>query len=575
MQGTKGAGAIVSPFPEAAPGMGRPSRKGAEFLPKRVAIRGAEADLDRGRIRAPDGTVTELRAQSAHVLAALVERRGEIVGKEELHAAVWGDIAVTEDSLVQCIGDIRRALGSARDALTTAPRRGYSLEPEIAVPSPAPAAVPAGRSRRLLFAALAAVVAALAAVWTWTASPPTPPARGPVVAVLPFANGSGGERWDRLAQGLTEDVIADLAQNAWLFVLADATTRSYARKPPAEIADELGVGYLVEGGVQAGDGEVRVTAVLVEASSGRQLWSKEWRAPEGDTLRLQRQAAEALAAELASSWSGPIARADVARARGMGTDNLTAYELARLGIEHGHRFTPEDARRAVALFERAVRLDPGYGDAWAYLSWALPYLIVPGTSDEEAERIWLARDDAALRAYRAAPDLPKPLIQAARVVGRQDGAKAERMLRRAAALAPSNADMPAYAAGQADWAPAIAVDAEAWLRRAMELNPAYPDWYQWSLGSVLFAQARYREAAEAYERGPDFVDVHASVAASRALAGDADAAAAALERAVAAEPSFAIDWFHEVARMDEGLWEALARGLRLAGAPESRGFAGK
>jgi tetratricopeptide (TPR) repeat protein len=135
--------------------------------------------------------------------------------------------------------------------------------------------------------------------------------------------------------------------------------------------------------------------------------------------------------------------------------------------------------------------------------------------------------------------------------------------------------MLAYAAGQADWAPAIAVDAEAWLRRAMELNPAYPDWYQWCLGSALFAQARYLEAAEAYERGPDFVDVHASAAASWALAGDANAAAAALERTLAAEPAFAIDWFRDVSGMGEGLWEALARGLRLAGAPETGIVAGK
>jgi hypothetical protein len=104
----------------------------------------------------------------------------------------------------------------------------------------------------------------------------------------------------------------------------------------------------------------------------------------------------------------------------MGTDNLGAYELARLGIEHGHRFTPEDIRQAVALFEQAVRLDPGYGDAWAYLSWALPFLLAPDTPPEERQRIAEAGNAAAVAAYRLAPDLPKPIIQAARLIGGTD-----------------------------------------------------------------------------------------------------------------------------------------------------------
>ena len=97
---------------------------------KRFALGDAAIDLAAGRVRAPDGTETELRVQSAEVLRALAARRGETVTKDELHAAVWGDIAVTDDSLVQCIGDIRRALGAARDAVQTVRGRGYRLAAE-------------------------------------------------------------------------------------------------------------------------------------------------------------------------------------------------------------------------------------------------------------------------------------------------------------------------------------------------------------------------------------------------------------------------------------------------------------
>jgi DNA-binding response OmpR family regulator len=120
---------------ELAPGAGHPSRKPPETPPNSaeadcggiLRIGGAAADLAEGRVRAPDGSETVLRPQSAAVLRALAGRRGETVSKDALHAAVWGDIAVTEDSLVQCIGDIRRALGPDREALQTLPKRGYRL----------------------------------------------------------------------------------------------------------------------------------------------------------------------------------------------------------------------------------------------------------------------------------------------------------------------------------------------------------------------------------------------------------------------------------------------------------------
>ena len=196
-----GAGRAETPGAEDGAPAALPSRNAVENGSRRATIHGAEVDFVGGTVLAPDGTVTGLRRQSLGVLRALVARRGETVSKDALHAAVWGDIAVTEDSLVQCIGDVRKALGAAREALRTVPREGYRLEPER---KGRRRARPAWRPLAAGMAAIVLVAALLA--WGLGAFGPAPPAaKGPVVAVLPFANGSGGDRWDRLAQGVTDE----------------------------------------------------------------------------------------------------------------------------------------------------------------------------------------------------------------------------------------------------------------------------------------------------------------------------------------------------------------------------------
>jgi TolB-like protein/DNA-binding winged helix-turn-helix (wHTH) protein len=331
-----------------------PASAGTAADPGCIRIGGAEADLAEGRIRAPDGTETPLRPQSAAVLRILAARRGHVVSKDDLHAAVWGGIAVTDDSLVQCVADIRRALGSSRDALQTLPKRGYRLEAETTA---------ARRPLRLLAAGMVAVLAAL--IWTGRERPE--PARGPVVAVMPFESLSGGERYERLARGLTEETIGDLAQSAWLFVLADAATRPLAGAAPQEVAARLGAAHVVQSSLQAEDGTVRIAAALIDAATGRQLWTKRWEGPEAKLLKLQRDASEALVGELAAEWSGPIVAADRANALKRGTTDLAAYELYTLGVERVHRFTREDVgrRRATAAAGGGARsqLRRGLGQA--------------------------------------------------------------------------------------------------------------------------------------------------------------------------------------------------------------------
>ena len=177
------------------------------------------------------------------------------------------------------------------------------------------AAVP-GDGRALAVLAIAgtiALVAARRAAGRGRAARGAPAGRS--LRCCPSRTVSKPGRWDRLARGVTEEVIADLATNSWIFVLADATTRPHAGETPQAVGTALGASHVVTGTIQAEGDRVRVTAALADAASGRQRWARQWDGPTDDLLAIQAAAAEALVGELAGPYYGAIARADRDRRR--------------------------------------------------------------------------------------------------------------------------------------------------------------------------------------------------------------------------------------------------------------------
>jgi TolB-like protein len=542
---------------ELAPGGGGPSRKPPETGPKftetapgRLRIGGAEANLREGRIRASDGTETELRPQSAAVLRLLAARAGETVSKDELHAAVWGDIAVTEDSLVQCIGDIRRALGADRDAVTTVPRRGYRLEP--------PAAGRARRPWRGWSLAAAAVVAAGAAWWAAREAEPTVP---PLVAVLPFEALSDDAAPRRLAAGLTDDLITDLTRFREFGVLAGNTTRGYADADPRRVRDELGVQFVVTGSIDRQEGTVRVTAQLADAATGGSLWSERWDRPAADLFAVQSEIAEAIANRL----GGVVEESGRMAARRKPPESLTAYELYLLGTEQLGEFTRPGIEAAHGLLTRAVELDPGLARAWVELYFAHKQLANLGIDPDRNRALGVA---AAERAVALDPSDPEAhVVHGSSYAIRDDFVRAETEYETALRMAPNSADILIAYIG---WASSFG-DAERGaelVERAIRLDPHYQPWANRHFAIAYFMAGRYGEAVTYFEKtGTERYARWSWGAHAGALAslGRRREAKAMVEQGLAEHPDLTIESIVSEPGWTEAERARLAETMRLAG----------
>ena len=329
-------------------------------------INARDVDLSLGTVSNGSGPPVALSPQALAVLKLLAAKPGALVSKDELMAAVWPGIAVTDDSLVQCITEIRKALGDdAHKFVKTVPKRGYVFEPG--------APEPAARKRPYLAAALTVALAmALLAFYF------LPPNAGraefyrPGVAVLPFNNLTGEKQWDKLADGLTEDAITDLSRFPHLKVIARHSVEAYKSKAAdmREVGKALGVQYVIEGSVQRDGEELRVTAQLIDAGTGGHVWSQRWDRTDVGNMAMQDEVAASIAVETGGFFeTGAIMRADAAKARTKPVETRSAYEHFVIGVVAKHRRTRESNAEGFDAINRALALDPDLALAYAVRGW--------------------------------------------------------------------------------------------------------------------------------------------------------------------------------------------------------------
>ena len=409
------------------------------------------------RVLLRDGQPVTLPPKDLETLFVLVEKAGHIVEKEELLEKVWPGVFVEEGNLARHIFNLRQVLGDRPDGrkyIETIPRRGYRFvaavqeDPEPAAPplaaqrasdqAPSMVPVPVGQKRSLWVWPLAllvplAVTTVLVSQHFWPPRNASP--QRAMLAVLPFVNLSGDAHEDYFADGLTEEMIAQLGQlqPAKLGVIARTSTVRYkdTKESAAQIARELGVSYLLEGSVRRGGERVRVTAQLIQATEQTHLWAETYERPLTDVLRIQREIAEkithSLSIQLLPSTTSVSASSHV---------NLESHDKYLLGLHELGQGTRESENKAIQYFQEGIGKDPK--DARLYAALAEAYDAVTTYYSSPAEVMPRAKE-AALRAVELDPNLASAHVRLGyvRLFFDWDWPAAEAEYRRALEINPS------------------------------------------------------------------------------------------------------------------------------------------
>jgi TolB-like protein len=294
------------------------------------------ADLRTGQLT-KTGRRVRLQEQPFRLLAVLLARAGELVTREELHAALWPQTTVDFDhGLNKAISKIRQALGDSADRprfIGTVARRGYRFLTEVTTVREVP---------------------------DWRSQPINS------LAVLPLLNLSGDTSQDYFADGMTEVLIADLGQIRALHVISRTSAMAYkgSRKPLPEIGRELGVRAVVEGSVMRFGDQVRITAQLIEVPADRHIWAHSYTEELGNALVLQSRVARDIAQRVEAALTFPEQLA-LAKPRAVKPE---AFEDYLKGRYFWNKRTSDGLRAAIACFERAIERDPSFAAAHSGLA---------------------------------------------------------------------------------------------------------------------------------------------------------------------------------------------------------------
>jgi adenylate cyclase len=387
----------------------------------------------------------------------------------------------------------------------------------------------------------------------------------PSIVVLPFANMSGDAEQEYFADGITEDLTTDLSRSPSLFVISRNSAFTYKGKnvKVEDIGRELGVRYVLEGSVRRAGDRVRITAQLIDATTGFHVWSERYDRDLEDVFAVQSEISE----EILVAVGAQISAAELERLRRKPTQDFSAYEAVSKGWSHFYRFTREDNEEARRWAQRAMELDPEYATAVAMLAgtYSVEYLsawnLDPGVLDKSRE--------LALRAVELDPGVPSGYIPLA-VFYLQRGQPEEgaEYARRAIKVAPNAPDGHAFL-GMSMLQQGQRLEALESIRLSIRLDPRY----SFMIPATLVLSGREEEAARLWERyrasNPDSVATRLSLVRYYVSVDRVEEARAIAQEILAINPALTAEILarHGVFRPPEDEAPALVAALRRAGLP--------
>jgi TolB-like protein/cytochrome c-type biogenesis protein CcmH/NrfG len=500
-------------------------------------------DTDRRELHRGAETIP-VEPQVFDLLVFLVQNRDHVVSKDDLIDAVWGGRIVSESTLTSRINAARRAVGDSGEdqkLIRTIPRKGLrfvgtvrtqtqgneqAVEPSHEIHEPSRPALPL-------------------------------PDR-PAIAVLPFANLSGEPEQEYFSDGISEDIITGLSKLRWFFVIARNSSFIYKGKAVhmKRVAEELGVGYVVEGSVRKGGDRVRITVQLSDAATGSNIWAERYDRALADVFAVQDEITEAIVAAIEPQ----LYAAETFRSRRKPPNSMDAWDLVMRALSHFWRVTRQDYLVAQALLEKATAIDPNYGQALGVLATSQTFSAHMGWTDMAA--VVPLAERAALAAILADSEDPwahNALGSVYLFTRRFEDSLAE--LEVALRLNPNFSLAQGYYGLVLSYAGRWE-EASVAARRALRLSPRDP------FSAVFCGIAAYAEfvgrnydeairlAREGLRQRSDFVGAHRVLTAAAGMAGKDDVAVVALQELRRAQPNISLAWIasqmpimHEADRM--------------------------
>jgi TolB-like protein/cytochrome c-type biogenesis protein CcmH/NrfG len=489
-------------------------------------------DKDRRELRRGTEAIA-VEPQVFDVLVYLLERRDHVVTKDDLIESVWGGRIVSESTLTSRINAARNAIGdNGRDQklIRTIARKGFRFVGEVLIQQAGPRASHPANDR--------------ADQSDPAARPALPPLDRPSIAVLPFANRSEAAEQEYFSDGISEDIITALSKLRWFYVIARNSSFVYKGKavPIKQVAEELGVGYVLEGSVRKEGNRVRITAQLSNVSTGIHIWSDHYDRSLADVFAVQDEITQAIVAAIEPH----LYAAESFRAERKAPDSMDTWDLVMRALSHFWRVTRQDNMVAQALLEKAISIDPNYGQALGLLAASHMFGAHMG---------WIAMADAlplgeraALAAIRADSEDPWAHYALGSVylfTRSFDDSLAEFELatRLNPSFAPARGLYGVVLAYCGRWE-----EGDLAARQALRLSPRDP-FAAVYCGVAAYAQfvgRNYEEAMrmsrESLRQRSDFVGAHRVLVAAAGMAGEAQVAEAALRELHRAQPNVSLDW---------------------------------
>jgi TolB-like protein len=496
------------------------------------------------------------------LLVYLIQNRERVVSKDDLLDAVWAGRIVSESTLTSHINAVRKAVGDSGEdqrLIRTIARKGFRFIGQVRQEQPSVA----GSSTEPLHLGSAKRQDA----------PSLPLPDKPSIAVLPFENLSGDSEQEYFADGIVEDITTALSRMRWLFVIARNSSFTYKRRPVdvKQVGRELGVRYIVEGGVRRAANRVRITTQLIDAATGTHIWADRFDGTLDDIFDIQDQ----VAASVVGAIARRLEQAEFERSKHKPTESLDAYDLFLRGMASFYRGTTEANSEALSLFYRAIDLDQNFASAYAMAGWCYTRRKVDGWVIDRAHEvaegtrfarlaIELGHDDAVALA-RCGHTL-------AHMVGDVDSGI--RLVDRALSLNP-NLAMAWLLSG---WLRAFRGESDAAIDRfahAMRLSPLDPELFRMQAGTGFahLLAGRFNEASSWAEEAagdlPNYLSAVSVMAAANALAGRTAEARRAMLHLRQLDPLLRLsnlENLYPIRRPEDfALW---SDGLRKAGLPE-------